>query len=93
MSEDFLHYIWSFQKFNFRGLKTIKGQPITVLNPGTHNRDAGPDFKNAKLLIGEIEWFGNVEIHINSSSWNRHCHHKDRPGRHSAGIQSARFYV
>ncbi|MCK5372280.1 MAG: DUF2851 family protein, partial [Cyclobacteriaceae bacterium] len=63
MEEAFLHFIWKFQQFKSRDLKTDSGQKITVLNPGYKNTDAGPDFSNAKVKIGEITWNGNVEIH------------------------------
>ena len=39
--------------------------------------DSGPDFLNAKLLIEQQVWVGNVEIHVHSSDWWKHGHHKD----------------
>ena len=78
MEEAFLHFIWKFQQFKSRDLKTDSGQKITVLNPGYKNTDAGPDFSNAKVKIGEITWNGNVEIHINAQDWNRHNHQNDK---------------
>jgi len=77
MNESFLHYIWQFQYFNKRELKCSNGDDITVYNPGFKNTDAGPDFHNAKLKLGVIEWAGSVEIHINSSGWREHKHHDD----------------
>ncbi len=77
MEESFLHFIWSFQHFNTRILNTDSGTGIVVINPGFKNTDAGPDFKNAKVKIGEIIWNGNVEIHIHSADWARHNHHID----------------
>lgn len=78
MEEAFLHFIWKFQQFKSRDLKTFSGKQITVLHPGFRNRDAGPDFNNAKIKIGEITWNGNVEIHVNAKDWNRHNHQKDK---------------
>ena len=78
MEEAFLHFIWKFQQFKSRDLKTDFGQKITVLHPGYKNTDAGPDFSNAKIKIGEIIWNGNVEIHINARDWNRHNHQNDK---------------
>ena len=78
MEEGFLHFIWKFQQFNSRDLKTDTGKQITVLHPGFKNMDAGPDFSNAKIKIGEITWNGNVEIHVNAKDWSRHNHHKDK---------------
>ena len=77
MEEAFLHFIWNFQQFRSRDLRTVSGQAILVLHPGQKNDDAGPDFKNAKIKIGEIIWNGNVEIHVNAKNWNRHHHQND----------------
>jgi hypothetical protein len=76
MNEKFLHYIWRLQYFNKKELKTTSGDPVIILHPGTLNTDSGPDFLNAKIKIGNITWFGNIEIHIHSSDWRLH-HHSD----------------
>lgn len=78
MEESFLHFIWKFQKLDSRDLKTDAGKEITVLHPGFKNKDAGPDFSNAKIKIGEITWNGNVEIHVNAKDWHRHNHQHDK---------------
>lgn len=77
MQEAFLHYLWQFQQFTKTDLKTTKGEKIVVLKTGILNTDAGPDFQNARLLINDIEWAGNVEIHLKSSDWNLHQHTTD----------------
>lgn len=76
-TEDFLHYIWTFKLFNTQELKTVQNESIKILKSGQHNTDAGPDFFNAQIQIGETIWAGNVEIHINSSDWLKHHHQKD----------------
>ena len=43
----------------------------------TLNHSDGPDFKSSKLLIGNIEWNGSVELHLKSSGWKSHNHHSD----------------
>ncbi len=78
MQESFLHYVWQFQYFNKKALTTTQGEKIEILRPGVHNTDAGPDFSNAKIRIGVMSWAGDVEIHINSSEWEQHGHHRDR---------------
>lgn len=78
MTESFLHYVWQFQYFEKRNLLTMEGASLTVFNPGMLNGHAGPDFSNARIKIGDVEWVGNVEIHINSSGWIEHQHHKDQ---------------
>lgn len=77
MTEDYLHYIWKFQKFDKTSLKTKGGDKVVVVYPGQHNKDAGADFQAAKLHIGEQLWAGAVEIHIRSSDWFKHKHEDD----------------
>lgn len=74
MSEAILHYIWQHKLFSTHNLKTTDNEPIEVINIGQHNTDAGPDFFNSKVKIGDTIWAGNVEIHKNSSDWNKHNH-------------------
>lgn len=76
MTEAFLHYVWQHQMLN-GGLTTTDGQPVVVLKPGERNLNAGPDFFNARLKIGKVEWVGNVEIHVHSSDWKAHHHERD----------------
>ena len=77
MNEAFLQHIWKHRLFTSQDLRTITGEPVLIINPGRHNTDAGPDFFNARLKIGEQEWAGNVEIHVKSSLWNVHKHNVD----------------
>ena len=77
MNEDFLHYIWRFQLLDHAFLRTAADAIVQILHPGIHNTDAGPDFFNAKVRIGDTVWVGNVEIHLRSSDWNRHAHSSD----------------
>ncbi len=77
MREAFLHYIWKNKIYDQESLRTQKGEKISVLFPGYQNRDAGPDFLEAKLRIGDILWVGNVEIHLKSSDWYVHGHERD----------------
>lgn len=78
MKEDYLHYIWKFQKLNPTLLKTTDNEVVLVKKVGIHNPNSGPDFLESKLTIGETEWFGSVEIHIKSSDWNKHKHQYDK---------------
>lgn len=77
MNESFLHYLWQFQYFDKKELKTTTHEDIVVFKPGILNGDAGPDFSQAKVKIDGIEWAGNVEIHIQSSGWIDHGHQQD----------------
>ena len=95
MREDFLHYVWQHQYFDKADLRTAAGEEIQVLRPGHRNADAGPDFLNARLRLGEVEWNGAVEIHLRASDWARHHHQTDPKydqvilhvvGRHDADV-------
>lgn len=77
MTESFLHYVWRMKLFDMTDLRTTDGEALTVIAPGIHNHDAGPDFKQAVLRIGEMKWAGDVEIHVRSSDWYRHRHELD----------------
>ncbi|MEN9980613.1 MAG: hypothetical protein RL542_400 [Bacteroidota bacterium] len=77
MKEDFLHYLWKFKNFNTRTLKSTTGELITIIHVGQYLEQAGPDFFNAQIIIGNQKWAGNVEIHLKSSDWYAHHHEKD----------------
>lgn len=77
MHESFLHYIWQFQYFNKENLLSIEGEEVSIQHPGQVNTHAGPDFSQAKIKIGAIDWVGTVEIHTQASMWNQHRHGRD----------------
>lgn len=76
MSEEFLHHLW-LNKLFIKDLFTENNEPIKIINPGFHNLNSGPDFSNARLIIGDTVWAGNVEIHVNASDWFKHNHQND----------------
>lgn len=78
LREDLLYYIWKTKSFNMTNLKTEDGQPIEIIQFGTQNFDSGPDFSNGKIKIGNTLWVGNIEMHVYSSDWERHCHDIDK---------------
>lgn len=75
--EELLHYVWKHKMFPLTALTTIDGRPLEVLHPGLPNRDAGPDFFNAKIIIDGTTWVGNVEMHVKASDWFLHHHDED----------------
>ncbi len=77
MKEDFLHYVWKYKLFSMVDLKTTNNSQIKILNSGVHNINSGPDFLNSKILIDDLLWAGNIEIHIKSSDWYVHNHEID----------------
>lgn len=70
------HYIWKHRMLGTQ-FKGIEGEKVSVLNPGIHNTDSGPDFSEARIEIDGQMWAGNVEIHEKASDWFRHGHHTD----------------
>jgi hypothetical protein len=78
MKESILHYIWQQKLFAAHDMKTTTGEDVEVIDVGKINTDAGPDFFNAKIRIGDTLWAGNVEIHARSTDWSKHNHHSDK---------------
>ncbi|TQI70087.1 uncharacterized protein DUF2851 [Gramella sp. Hel_I_59] len=77
MKEDFLYYLWKFQKFDSECLRTSEAEPLQIISTGAQNNLSGPDFFNAHLIISGIKWAGNVEMHLKSSDWYLHNHETD----------------
>lgn len=77
MREEILQYIWKFQYYNHSDLQCTNGDRVSIVQPGVHNANQGPDFLEAKIRINNTLWAGNVELHINSSQWNLHKHSAD----------------
>lgn len=72
-----MHYVWQHRLLLQKDMVTTDGERVEVIDPGVLNRDAGPDFFNAKVRIGERMWCGNVEMHVRASDWHRHGHDGD----------------
>lgn len=78
MKESILHYVWQHRLFTAHNLRTTDGEQVEVIDVGRYNTDAGPDFFNSKIKIGNTLWAGNVEIHTNSTDWAKHNHQADK---------------
>ena len=76
--EQLLHYVWKHKIFPLKELLTTESQQLEIIDPGLPNRNAGPDFFNAKIKLNGVLWVGNIEIHSNSSDWVKHKHHLDK---------------
>jgi len=51
------------------------GATVEVLHFGQWNREAGPDFKGARLRFGdEEECAGDIEVDMDARDWERHGH-------------------
>lgn len=77
MKEDLLQHIWQYQLFDKQNLQTTDGHSLNIIRLGIWNRESGPDFSQAQIRIGDMVWFGSVEIHIRASDWKQHKHHLD----------------
>ncbi|PKP13845.1 MAG: DUF2851 domain-containing protein [Bacteroidetes bacterium HGW-Bacteroidetes-3] len=77
MKENLLHFVWKLKLFSATQLKATNGEIIEIISAGTANFNSGPDFLNAKLVINNQLWAGNVEIHVDSSDWYAHNHEID----------------
>lgn len=75
--ENLIQWVWKNLEFNVQTLETTGGEVVKIINQGTKNSGDGPDFLNAHLLIGKMEWHGSVEIHVDAKDWNSHHHEKN----------------
>ena len=62
--EKLLYYMWEQRLLGHVPALTTRGEAIEVIDPGRRNPNAGPDFFNAKVRIGDRLWAGNVEMHL-----------------------------
>ncbi len=77
MKEIFIAYLWENRLYQ-HNLRTVEGKSLEVLYPGSRNTDAGPDFLQARIRIGDEVWAGHVELHVNASDWYSHRHDADK---------------
>lgn len=74
LNEKFICRIWE-EKSYFACLETVDGKGVDVIDYGTKNTDAGPDYKNAVVKIDGVIYSGSIEIHRSLKDWYLH-HHK-----------------
>jgi len=75
--ERLVRCIWLDQLFEDE-IFTVDGRKIKVLSTGWWNLEEGPDFKKAVISIdGGKVLKGDVEVHVYSSDWKKHGHHRD----------------
>lgn len=77
ITETLFQFIWRYSLYNPSNLKTSDGDNIIIIHPGSLNTNAGPDFEEAKIKIGNTTLVGNVELHLKTSDWKKHRHDKD----------------
>ncbi|MEO7310701.1 MAG: DUF2851 family protein [Chitinophagaceae bacterium] len=77
ITERLLQFIWQFQYSNRQDLLTVGGESLQVIFAGEWNSHQGPDFKQARIKLGDTLWAGEVELHLKASDWHRHHHTND----------------
>ncbi len=75
-SERFLQIVWN-EKLLVNELHCLDGSLLRIIGGGSWNNAAGPDFKQATLLFDNQLCRGDVEVHLYSSDWFKHKHHRD----------------
>ena len=76
LNENFISRIWEEQKY-YSGLLTTDNETVEILNYGNKNQDAGPDYNDARVKIGEVIYSGSIEIHRSLKDWDLHKHKGD----------------
>lgn len=77
ISEQVLQLIWKYRLFKQTNINTLSGKRLLIRRIGQHNKNEGPDFENSLIEIEGVDWVGNIEIHVQTSDWNRHQHQSD----------------
>ena len=78
INEFFLQFVWRNLFFRSPDLFSFQGHRISIINPGEINDNAGPDFLNAHIVINDVDFLGNIEVHVKSSDWDLHKHSKNK---------------
>ncbi|WP_079240308.1 DUF2851 family protein [Chryseobacterium indologenes] len=77
MTEKLLQYLWNYKVFKYFNFKDIEGNSVEIIHFGKWNKNAGPDFLDAKIKINGLLLAGNIELHVRSSDWIFHNHSQD----------------
>ena len=78
ITEKQLARLWQRRAARSRALRTERGKRIRVLYPGRPGVTAGPDFRDALLLVEDQGFVqGDVEVHLRQHDWRSHGHHED----------------
>ena len=78
ITEKQLAHLWQRRAARHRAFHTETGARVRVLYPGRPGVTAGPDFRNALLMVeGQGLVQGDVEVHLRQQDWQSHGHHRD----------------
>lgn len=77
ISERHVQALWYDGSLRPDALRTVNGTPFNVIDPGTWNLEAGPDFLDAVMEVDGVRRRGDVEVHLRSLDWTAHGHDED----------------
>ena len=79
IAEKLVARLWEAQRPLTFPMQTTTGEEIRVVYRGRRRWDRGPDFTGALIArdAGRLDR-GDVEVHVRSSDWRAHGHHRDR---------------
>ncbi|NQT71525.1 MAG: DUF2851 family protein [Chloroflexi bacterium] len=75
--ESLLSHIWKGQWLKQGPFPASDGRVVRVKWAGRENKDSGPDFLNATIVLDDEVVTGDIELHVKSSDWRSHGHHLD----------------
>jgi len=75
VTEKLIAHIW--QQKLVTELATTAGERINVIHPGRSSNTSGCDFQDAVFILNGEKITGNIEVHVKSSQWHSHGHHRD----------------
>ena len=70
--------LWQYLAKSGASLATVDKRVVWVVYPGRPSDEPGADFKDAVLNIGGRMTKGDIEIHVRSSDWRTHRHHRNK---------------
>ncbi len=77
VSERLVQKIWARGEFRQTDLLTQEGASLEIVDLGSWNRLAGPDFKNVAIKVNGQLLNGDAELHFFESDWIAHGHEQD----------------
>ena len=75
--ESLLTQIWKGQWLQNGPFPASDSRMVRVRSTGIENKDSGPDFLGATVILDDEIVIGDVELHVKSSDWRSHGHHLD----------------
>ena len=78
MTEIDVSTLWQQTVKGNSSLATVDKKLVQVLYPGRPSDEPGADFKDAVLDISGRLTKGDIEIHVKSSDWRLHNHHRNK---------------